>query len=131
MCGAGNSAGASRAASTAYGFRTPLVFAPAKAARACGVQPSFSATGTGEREPVPAGGRQLPVRTQRGEDSPAGPSPLPSASAVYGASHAGAAGSWVGAAARQVLAQLWELAFEQGRLAALDEFQDRFYICMK
>jgi hypothetical protein len=30
-----------------------------------------------------------------------------------------------------VLGQLWDLAFEQGRLAALDEFQDRFCVCMK
>jgi hypothetical protein len=32
---------------------------------------------------------------------------------------------------RQVLRQLWDLAFEEGRLAALDEFQDRFCVCMK
>ena len=36
-----------------------------------------------------------------------------------------------GEAARQVLSQLWDLAFEQGRLAALDELQDRFCVCMK
>jgi len=30
-----------------------------------------------------------------------------------------------------VLAQLWDAAFEQGRLDALDEFQDRFCVCMK
>ncbi|HUY48868.1 MAG TPA: hypothetical protein VMV92_24650 [Streptosporangiaceae bacterium] len=36
-----------------------------------------------------------------------------------------------GAASRQVLSQLWDLAFEQGRLAALDELQDRFCVCMK
>ncbi len=34
-------------------------------------------------------------------------------------------------AAYQALSKLWELAFEQGRLAALDEFQDRFCVCMK
>ena len=34
-------------------------------------------------------------------------------------------------AARQALAELWDAAFEQGRLAALDEFQDRFCVCMK
>ena len=33
--------------------------------------------------------------------------------------------------ARQVLGGLWDEAFEQGRLAALDEFQDRFCVCMK
>lgn len=33
--------------------------------------------------------------------------------------------------ARQVLAGLWDSAFEDGRLAALDEFQDRFCVCMK
>jgi hypothetical protein len=33
--------------------------------------------------------------------------------------------------ARQALAQLWETAFDEGRLAALDEFQDRFCVCMK
>ena len=32
---------------------------------------------------------------------------------------------------RQVLGSLWDEAFEQGRLAALDEFQDRFCVCMK
>jgi hypothetical protein len=26
---------------------------------------------------------------------------------------------------------LWDAAFEQGRLAALDELQDRFCVCMK
>jgi len=34
-------------------------------------------------------------------------------------------------AAQQVLSQLWDQAFEQGRLAALDELQDRFCVCMK
>lgn len=33
--------------------------------------------------------------------------------------------------ARQALGQLWDAAFEEGRLAALDEFQDRFCVCMK
>jgi hypothetical protein len=32
---------------------------------------------------------------------------------------------------RQVLGQLWDAAFEEGRLDALDEFQDRFCVCMK
>jgi hypothetical protein len=36
-----------------------------------------------------------------------------------------------GAPASEVLASLWDEAFEQGRLAALDEFQDRFCVCMK
>jgi hypothetical protein len=35
------------------------------------------------------------------------------------------------AALQQVLGWLWDDAFEQGRLAALDEFQDRFCVCMK
>jgi len=34
-------------------------------------------------------------------------------------------------ATRQVLGSLWDEAFEQGRLAALDELQDRFCVCMK
>lgn len=34
-------------------------------------------------------------------------------------------------ASQQVLSQLWNQAFEQGRLAALDELQDRFCVCMK
>jgi hypothetical protein len=34
-------------------------------------------------------------------------------------------------AARQALASLWDEAFDQGRLAALDELQDRFCVCMK
>jgi hypothetical protein len=33
--------------------------------------------------------------------------------------------------AQSALSQLWDAAFEQGRLAALDEFQDRFCVCMK
>ena len=36
-----------------------------------------------------------------------------------------------GQVSRQVLGSLWDEAFEQGRLAALDEFQDRFCVCMK
>ena len=31
----------------------------------------------------------------------------------------------------EVLRKLWDEAFEEGRLAALDEFQDRFCTCMK
>jgi DNA-binding GntR family transcriptional regulator len=34
-------------------------------------------------------------------------------------------------ASLQVLTELWDTAFEEGRLAALDEFQDRFCVCMK
>jgi hypothetical protein len=34
-------------------------------------------------------------------------------------------------AAEQALAQLWDAAFEEGRLAALDELQDRLCVCMK
>jgi hypothetical protein len=33
--------------------------------------------------------------------------------------------------ALQVLSELWDCAFEHGRLAALDELQDRFCVCMK
>jgi len=29
------------------------------------------------------------------------------------------------------LAGIWDRAFEAGRLAALDEFQDRFCVCMR
>jgi hypothetical protein len=32
---------------------------------------------------------------------------------------------------RRALASLWDEAFGQGRLAALDELQDRFCVCMK
>jgi hypothetical protein len=31
----------------------------------------------------------------------------------------------------KALSQLWDAAFEQGKLAALDELQDRFCVCMK
>jgi hypothetical protein len=31
----------------------------------------------------------------------------------------------------QALGSLWDEAFDQGRLAALDELQDRFCVCMK
>jgi hypothetical protein len=34
-------------------------------------------------------------------------------------------------ASSQALADLWDTAFNEGRLAALDEFQDRFCTCMK
>jgi hypothetical protein len=34
-------------------------------------------------------------------------------------------------AARLALGSLWDEAFENGRLAALDELQDRFCVCMK
>ncbi len=36
-----------------------------------------------------------------------------------------------GDAASEVLSQVWDIAFEHGRLAALDEMQDRFCVCMK
>jgi hypothetical protein len=32
---------------------------------------------------------------------------------------------------RQALGVLWDVAFDEGRLAALDELQDRFCVCMK
>ena len=32
---------------------------------------------------------------------------------------------------QRALASLWDEAFGQGRLAALDELQDRFCVCMK
>ena len=34
-------------------------------------------------------------------------------------------------ASRLALGSLWDEAFENGRLAALDELQDRFCVCMK
>jgi hypothetical protein len=34
-------------------------------------------------------------------------------------------------ALQRAVASLWDEAFEAGRLAALDEFQDRFCVCMK
>jgi hypothetical protein len=34
-------------------------------------------------------------------------------------------------ASRHVLAQLWDAAFEEGRVDALGELQDRFCVCMK
>jgi len=36
-----------------------------------------------------------------------------------------------GAVVADVLGRLWEESFEHGRLAALDELQDRFCVCMK
>ena len=36
-----------------------------------------------------------------------------------------------GAVAEDVLGKLWDESFEQGRLPALDELQDRFCVCMK
>ena len=32
---------------------------------------------------------------------------------------------------RLALSQVWDAAFEEGRLNALDELQDRFCVCMK
>jgi hypothetical protein len=32
---------------------------------------------------------------------------------------------------RRALGNLWDEAFDEGRLAALDELQDRFCVCMK
>lgn len=34
-------------------------------------------------------------------------------------------------ASRQALGSLWDEAFDKGRLATLDELQDRFCVCMK
>jgi hypothetical protein len=34
-------------------------------------------------------------------------------------------------AAWQALGSMWDEAFDSGRLAALDELQDRFCVCMK
>jgi hypothetical protein len=36
-----------------------------------------------------------------------------------------------GAVAEDILGRLWDESFERGRLAALDELQDRFCVCMK
>src|SRR5437773_8339905 len=44
--GAGSSAGDSRAASTAYEFRTPVMLPPVKPASVCGIQPEVSAVAT-------------------------------------------------------------------------------------
>jgi hypothetical protein len=44
---------------------------------------------------------------------------------------AGAALGQCGPVAADVLGRLWEESFEQGRLAALDELQDRLCVCMK
>ena len=35
------------------------------------------------------------------------------------------------ASVRLALSEVWDAAFEEGRLAALDELQDRFCVCMK
>lgn len=34
-------------------------------------------------------------------------------------------------ASQNMISLLWDEAFEEGRLAALDELQDRFCVCMK
>ena len=36
-----------------------------------------------------------------------------------------------GVVAEDVLGRLWDESLEQGRLAALDELQDRFCVCMQ
>lgn len=48
-----------------------------------------------------------------------------------GLARAGQALGQHGAVAADVLGRLWDESFEQGRLAALDELQDRFCVCMK
>ena len=92
MRGGGSSADESRAASTAYGFRTPLVFAPVKAASACCVHPAFSAVATAGVSLA----RWAPVSRQSApstaKNPPTGPPPS-IAPAAEGASRAGAAGS--------------------------------------
>lgn len=35
------------------------------------------------------------------------------------------------ATSERIFSELWDQVFEQGRLAALDELQDRFCVCMK
>ena len=40
-------------------------------------------------------------------------------------------GKWSKEAFRLALSQVWDAAFEEGRLNALDELQDRFCVCMK
>lgn len=78
---------------TAYGLRTPLMFAPAKAASACGVQPAFNAAVTAGASLT----RWAAVSRQSGpsaaKNSPTGPPPPPAASAACGPSRAGAGGS--------------------------------------
>ncbi len=66
--GAGSSAGESRAASTAYGLRTPLVFAPVKAASACGVQPALRAVVTAGASLARWAAVSRQSATQRGEE---------------------------------------------------------------
>lgn len=44
---------------------------------------------------------------------------------------AGQALSLRASVAADVLGRLWDESFELGRLAALDELQDRFCVCMK
>jgi hypothetical protein len=44
---------------------------------------------------------------------------------------AGQALSLRASVAADVLGRLWDESFERGRLAALDELQDRFCVCMK
>ena len=94
VCGGGSSAGDSRAASTAYGFRTPAVFA-VKAASACGAQPASSAAVTAGASLArwAAVSRQSTPRAVK--NSPAGPPP-PAAAAAGSASpaRAGAAVPW-------------------------------------
>ncbi len=91
-CGEGSSVGESRAASTAYGLRSPLVFAPVNAARVCGVQPASSAV-------VTAGASLARWAAVSRQSAPSAAKnsltglPPPAASAACGHSRAGAAGS--------------------------------------
>ena len=71
--GGGSSAGESRAASTAYGLRAPVLFAPVKAASACGIQPALQRGPHGRGEPGPLGRGQPPVFPEHGEEHADGP----------------------------------------------------------
>ncbi|MBV9093137.1 MAG: hypothetical protein JO132_04575 [Streptosporangiaceae bacterium] len=81
--------------STAYGLRTPAVFAPVKAASACGTQPAASAA-------CPAGASRarwalvsLQPFPRAAKNSPAGPPP-PAVPAVAGRAGAGGGGRFGG-----------------------------------
>lgn len=84
--GGGSSAGDSRAASTAYGFRTPTVLVPVKAASACGVQPA-------SRVVVTAGASLARWAAVSGQSAPSAAKNSPARASRAGAQ---VAGSWDG-----------------------------------
>ena len=96
--------------------KVPVMCPPGRAIRAVSHASLEARTGGGRR--MAADGAALEVAMSQEQKVQA----LAQAARLLG---------WDDDAGRQVLGQLWDAAFEEGRLDALDELQDRFCVCMK